>query len=43
MKLGSRGADADTFVSRLRSEGDVAAIAPTSTVEKAPVISNNKE
>ncbi|CAH0718502.1 unnamed protein product, partial [Brenthis ino] len=25
MKLGSRGADADTFVSRLRSEGDAAA------------------
>ncbi|CAG9790080.1 unnamed protein product [Diatraea saccharalis] len=28
MKLGSRGTDADSFVSRLRSEGDVAANAP---------------
>ncbi|CAH2098869.1 unnamed protein product [Euphydryas editha] len=44
MKLGSRGADADTFVSRLRSEGDAAAaVAAPAAVDRAPATANNKD
>ncbi|XP_061381168.1 coatomer subunit delta [Danaus plexippus] len=41
MKLGSRGTDTESFVSRLRSEGDVAA-APVK-IEKTVVTTNNKD
>ncbi|KAL0859916.1 hypothetical protein ABMA27_010246 [Loxostege sticticalis] len=36
MKLGSRGTDADSFVSRLRSEGDVAATPAAAPADKPP-------
>ncbi|XP_052742983.1 coatomer subunit delta isoform X2 [Bicyclus anynana] len=44
MKLGSRGTDADSFVSRLRSEGDAtaSAVAAPVKVDKAPV-ANQKD
>ncbi|XP_072933911.1 coatomer subunit delta [Epargyreus clarus] len=45
MKLGSRGTDADSFVSRLRSEGDTAAAVATATaaaVDK-PAAPNQKD
>ncbi|KAL4707066.1 hypothetical protein ACJJTC_011392 [Scirpophaga incertulas] len=45
MKLGSRGTDADSFVSRLRSEGDSAAAAasmPSQATEK-PVMADHKD
>ncbi|CAH0403691.1 unnamed protein product [Chilo suppressalis] len=47
MKLGSRGTDAESFVSRLRSEGDAAAPAPGPIVSKtdpaAPVVNVNQK
>nr|XP_026483978.1 coatomer subunit delta [Vanessa tameamea] len=44
MKLGSRGTDAETFVSRLRSEGDAAASVTVPTkIDKAPSTTNNKD
>ncbi|XP_053620572.1 coatomer subunit delta isoform X2 [Plodia interpunctella] len=42
MKLGSRGADADSFVSRLRSEGDAAAAPATAAVPDKPLPANQK-
>ncbi|KPJ21193.1 Coatomer subunit delta [Papilio machaon] len=46
MKLSSRGADVDSFVSRLAKEGDVAALTPQVTTvakDKAPIPADHKE
>ncbi|KPJ20790.1 Coatomer subunit delta [Papilio xuthus] len=46
MKLSSRGADVDSFVSRLAKEGDVAALAPQVTAvakDKAPLPADHKD
>ncbi|XP_060807974.1 coatomer subunit delta isoform X2 [Amyelois transitella] len=46
MKLGSRGTDADSFVSRLRSEGDVTAATPpvgTAATVDRPAPANQKD
>ncbi|KPJ17632.1 Coatomer subunit delta [Papilio machaon] len=46
MKLSSRGADVDSFVSRLAKEGDVAALTPQVTTvakDKAPIPADHKD
>ncbi|KAG6461346.1 coatomer subunit delta [Manduca sexta] len=44
MKLGSRGTDTESFVSRLRSEGDPGAVAaPVARVDSKPVPADHKD